>query len=241
MTIRSTLAMALLMITATQIAIADDSATPFRRWGVGWDDGIAARYRLNETWGVGLRIDPSLTDETSDSKDESVYEGETERSSEENWMSEGDRQAITVGTMIYRETRIGRWVGLGPFAAVNYSWSDDDDVRSFSALSEGETYSDPERHRTDVDIRKSHTVDFLLGIRPAFHIENRFVLETRFGLRLRYYSNEWNASDVSQSIDEGGDLTTGENTTRSESSRWSFDSFGHDLGLGATMQFILYL
>jgi len=193
-------------------ARADGSGEPgFRRWGLGWDDGIALRYRPQPGWGLGIRVNPDIAD--LDSSSPMAVGGNEEK-----------RTDLAVGLLGYREVAAGKWVRIGPYARIDYDYSRLEAASSFVA--------DPYRQFRTTN-RTVHTWHWGLGLRPAFAIEDRFVLETRFGISVtRQTSDEDRLTSIAPPPQEVLD--------HEERSLWSVGAVGTNLGFGSVLQFIIY-
>lgn len=152
---------ACVMPTSNCLAQTPES-TAFRRWGVGWDDGIGVRYRLDSSWALGLSVNGRL-DGTIRKVDELV--DTTQRRISNNRAGGSLKTRLT----LIRDTRLNKWMGLGLFGGVAFNH-----------------YSDHEPGYDRID--NGYSVD--AGIRVTFSFFRRLVLESRFGLTAsRNHSN----------------------------------------------------
>jgi hypothetical protein len=95
---------------------------------------------------------------------------------------------------------------------------------------------DPDR--SSIDRRKSTSADVWLdvGLRPVFHFDERFTLETSLGVRVRR-----DHSETAESSTDTANLSTSTRSAKYEGTSWTVGVFGRDLGLAATMAFMIYL
>jgi len=104
---------ALLLILLAICWVPSDAGSSERhtlfRWGVGWDEGLAVRYMVDSSWGLGLRID-ALGVRPGSVRDD-------EQPPLEDGVSVGP---LYVGALIFREAHVGTWLRIGPFASVAF-------------------------------------------------------------------------------------------------------------------------
>jgi hypothetical protein len=91
----------------------------FKRWGVGWDNGIAMRYLLSPTWGLGFQIRPQFSDEDSDDLWVTTPQEPDPPSLRQTFYANKSKY-ISVGFLIYREHEISDWLGVGPYLRLLY-------------------------------------------------------------------------------------------------------------------------
>jgi len=209
------LAGGLLLLAPGNVAAGDQDTTDFRRWGIGWDDGIAVRHHFSPSWGIGLQIKPGIRDhdsETEFTRPDPQYDYDDVYTEE--------RSSIMIGAMAFRQAQLGKWLGIGPYCRVYYEHESSERYRYNTGSSSWVT--------SDV---KTDVISIEVGIRPTFRFDERLVLETRFGIGL---SNQWiGAEDRSLS---GGQF----NTKSQDADATTFTTFGQDLGPGSVLQFIIY-
>lgn len=193
----------------------EEDAGP-RRWGIGWDRGIALRYRPEPGWGLGVRINPDILD---DDRTEPDLDRELTR--------ESDDLSLSFGFLAYREAKLGTWVRLGPYSELSFTYEDRET-----------TYDqiEPDRVLHDFQAYRLRTWRWEVGLRPAFAIEDRFVLETRFGLALIRRDGD---REESRRSERNGEIIR--EFTSGDSQSWELDSLGTNLGFGSVLQFIIYL
>jgi len=196
-------------------ARADEEEETFRRWGIGWDKGIALRYRPNPEWGFGFRFFPDSYDFDNSSPDENYLERTTER---EDW-------SVSLGFLVYHETRLGRWVRLGPYSELGFTYDENEYASDYIR-------EERESHRREETWRRVWRV--ALGFRPAFAIEDRFVLESRFGISV----TRTNEDREERSREVNGEPS--ERFSHNETDTLDFRAFGTNLGFGSVLQFIIY-
>lgn len=196
---------------------------PERRWGIGWDGGIGMRYRLSTTWGLGLRVNPNLYN------DEVTYDLDNSVTLEDR---ETVHNGFTIQTMVYRESEIGENLGVGAFLGAGVTVDNSDyDNESAINLSGGTV-------RLDTSELTSRTTTWFteFGFRPTYTFKERFVLETRIGIRLEHVDTE----DRRKTISYIDGTQTGETFDQGTFRRWRFSAFGQNLGPGAVVQFMIY-
>ena len=230
---------ALLCLGAAAPAFADTPADPeFRRWAVGYDFGLSARYYLNEHWGLGARLRPDWRDQNSTAKDRDLYQEDGQSEITRTGFDEGDYedQGISVAFMVFREARYGRWLSIGPYAEVAYSWSRDQNLTQ-------QTRTDPDPDFADWIDWQGRSSDYRfyigtldLGARPVFHLSERFRLESQLGVQLRFErrKNQW-ISESRRGPPDDVRITRNEDNDTSDS--WSAAIIGERLGLGAILAF----
>lgn len=199
-----------MMTTSARADEPTDKMT--HRWGVGWDDGMGFRYRLSETWGVGMSLSPSVIDRSSESQrfEDSMLTVNPPR--------DLSSKSIGFSVMLYREQTISRWLDVGPFVRAHFGYSDSEDRRT-----------GPPSDVHQFQARRQFRIE--VGIRPTFTYKNRFVLESRFGFGVRYNNNDyWSRSTY------GGEQVR----MHSSDDDWSGFTFGEELGPGSVLQFIIY-
>jgi hypothetical protein len=219
-----------------------------RRWGFGWEaevgsfyssfaSGIGIRYRASPEWGIGLIVNPFLDGDDAESRSSSTSSGGSMEVSRTSGDDEGYR--LFAAAMVYREARVGKWLGVGPYAGIGYQRgrvessdlrveerADDLGVRTSTAVSRSESWWDE--------------WSLSVGLRPTFTVEKRFVLETRLGVDISFRHNEGDAS--SRRVSGATNAETEEDVSRSsnEWDSWDLTVLGQNLGPGATMTFIVY-
>lgn len=194
------------------------SGEPFRRWGVGWDDGIGIRYLLDSSWGLGFQARPSWRRGTSNIEEitDSVL-------SYYMPVSTLRRESFTVSGTLFWQKQLGRWFTAGPYVRIGYSF--DQEKGRTRRISSVEDWNDTQMNTV-------HTASAEIGIRPTFVFEKRFVLETRFGLVSTWYWYDRRRSTIRNSASSSSHTSTRD---------WQLFLLGRDLGPGAIMQFIIYL
>ena len=80
----------------------------FYRWGIGWDNGLAGRYMLSPSVGLGLRLDSHLWTGIS-----TGYE-------------RGHNDYVRIDWMLFQQSPIGKHLKAGPF--VELQWA----IRTFT-------------------------------------------------------------------------------------------------------------
>lgn len=220
-------------------AFADSPGEPeFRRWAVGYDSGVSARYHVTENWGIGGRISPSWSDDSSTGQDFSTLSNGQE-TSDQRYFDDDDylRTGISASLMIFRQTRFGRWLAVGPYAEIGYSWTR-------TQVLDTRTRLDSEPGEISWDGRESdsriYTVGLDFGVRPVFLISERFALESQLGFRVEHLTKKYSWLDERRS-GEIDDLRITRYGSRSEDDDWSFLIVGERLGLGALLAFHVYL
>ena len=216
-------------------AAADPAGGPeaFRRWGIGWDNGIALRCWLSPTWGLGFNLNPDWQE----------YETDWGLPPDPgdplpDWQENSSRsRATTVSLLLFSESRLRPWLRAGPYAALSYAYARDRDVYfDHSAGDWGEGVVISESRSEDLDTDRSWTAE--IGIRPSFRLHDRFVLETRLGIRLSRFTSE-SVAHYTQTVW----TETTEETTASEhhdrDKDWRLAALGRDLGPGAALQFVI--
>jgi len=213
----------------------DSNTSCSHRIGVGWDSGIGARYRIGRHWGLGVRLNPDLTDS------ESRFRRVSERPDETDFRDAStDSEGRTYGAsiMLYREARIARWLGFGPYCELAFdgrrSEYRDDNLNYSSAEGDG---TDRFLYRSSASTRSWTTS---IGVRPTFTFCDRFALESRLGVALvfsdentdRYYLN---SAQIEGEYDYGS-----ASAVRVDGNAWSVSFFGQELGPGATLTFMAY-
>lgn len=245
-----------LLAGITQAAAQSPAGASRRHWGVGWDRGLGFRYRTDGQWGFGLRVNPDLYHNTSDrdgsSEGQQIDDRTSTSTSSDDDIQDTDVDRYGASAMAFREFRIGRWVGVGPFAEISFDRTVRTSVRSRRAIDRDDpdvTDTDDTVTRFDVtderDETDARTWAFSIGLRPTFTIEERFALETRFGVSVahsdeestRLYRRQTVNDDVGTSRDG---VSTSEQITDSASQTWQLDAIGRSLGLGAEMEFMIY-
>lgn len=242
---RSSRGIPLLLVLVSLSAASSAAAAPAanldrrsapRRSGLGWDSGIAVRYRLGATWGLGVRVNPDLSDRDAAGR-RAVDDPERTRID----ASSGDRETDTFGAgiMIFRETRIGRWLGFGPYGELAFDrsrYSNDDVSRASSTgLFDGESETRVSGYATAT---RTWSVEF--GVRPTFTIHDRFALESRLGVALRSLDTDYAYRSRAEWSEEGVVTSRSDSEYRTDSDGWSVSVFGEELGPGATLTFIAY-
>ncbi len=235
--------------TAAQVGEEETQLTAetiSRRWGIGFDSGLASssygygslalRYRLDDKWGVGLNLNPGWGDNREDSDsfsdgyyDDAIHYSHTAESS--------DRKGLRVEGFLYREQKIGRWLGVGPFLGLTYNYSSSTNRRWTRT-----TILYPTTTGQRFQVRESHDQDryyqLVIGVRPTFTFEERLVLEARFGLLLSYSDSE---RGYASSREETGTYSTNNyrEATRNDYGRWGVGAFGSGLGPGSVLSFTI--
>jgi hypothetical protein len=238
------------------------------RWGVGWDEGLAFRARLPHGFGLGLRLNPNLVHpesaDTSSSREqasENCNGAQTctgTQKSDSTASSTGDQRTLSGALMVYHETKLGKWLAVGPYLAANYQRTTDTttDTSQGNATTQynypylrvqplPEVIGATDNTKTQTWKR---TVGIEIGVRPTFQFHDRFVLETRFGLELAF--TRWNETTTSQSArtDNGGTpanvlpasyTDTSSGTRTSSGSDHRFHTVGERLGPGAQLRFVV--
>jgi hypothetical protein len=248
------------------------------RYGVGWDEGLAFRARLGDGWGIGLRINPDFVDPESEARSQfgsdqafSCYRIYPQPSTclrhsegESQTTTTGDRRTFSATFMLYHERPFGKWLAAGPYLALGYerqSRSETSHTESRDEWTEEYPWT-PRPNEGDGERVTDMTVDLWqrsaiveLGIRPVFRFHERFTLETRFGLELRF--TDWNETRRTHSewMNGSGDYSgipvdpprrvstdsgTDESEERSEGSGRRFRAVGERLGPGAELRFIVH-
>ena len=194
------------------------------RFGVGWDDGVALRFRLSPRWGVGLRVNPDLVDADESARSSYTYQYETDDSSSAIppfyprwsssylWESDGndDRKTFALSAMLYHERRFGRWFAAGPYLALNYTrMTYDSTQRVYYKTTWEDGYSRIPRSGDNeewADIQTHYwerNLGVELGVRPVLPLHEHFAIETRFGVEMLFskwnedgqQSNRWESPD----------------------------------------------
>ena len=80
-----------------------DDEVRFRRWGVGWDNGLAGRYMITRSLGLGVRFDSRFWYGIGASDD---------------WDHDN---AIRIDGMMFHQSPLGQHLFLGPFVELQWS------------------------------------------------------------------------------------------------------------------------
>jgi hypothetical protein len=202
-------------------APAPDKAKKHYRWGAGWDEGLALRAKLADGWGLGLRVNPDLIDPESSGTDSSDNDSDwlcsgvrfcgSGTKSHSSQSANGDVRTFSASLMAYREKRLGKWLAVGPYLALNYNRQRETQTETYESESQSQTVYPPtplitsppytSRSRT-TRTHWQRTMGVELGVRPTFQFHERFVLETRFGLEWAH--TKWNESSETHSENDGG-------------------------------------
>lgn len=75
----------------------------FRRWGVGWDNGLAVRYMLNPSWGLGVRVDAKIWYRIGNSS---------------QWQHDNE---LRIDYLLFNQRPLAHGLSIGPFAEVQTS------------------------------------------------------------------------------------------------------------------------
>lgn len=232
---------ALVLLATTASARAEESAekthAAHRRFGVGWDDGIALRYRFDGAWGFGFRVNPNLSDSESDRLGNEYVPGFSTGVRIDE--SESHSEVYGAAILVYRESRIGRWLAIGPCFELRYAESRSETRSLNESTSEG---APPDAgYGSDYDsIRNSRIWTWRLGLRPTFTFADRFALESQFGVSVANSDSDSERSYLSRypGYPDGTRITR--RVEREKSNDWSVSVFGEELGPGATLTFIAY-
>lgn len=142
------------LISAPVFSGEADRHIPF---GVGWDNGLAIRYKPDSTWGMGLTLSGSITrsrDEDLRLFGDSVSYLRTEKS---------DGGNIGILLVVFSERQISGGMSAGPYFGLGF------------------------QHRSSHYPGVSWNANgwsVHAGIRPTFRFFRRLVLESRFGISL---------------------------------------------------------
>ncbi len=190
------------------------------RWGAGWDEGLALRAKLGDGWGLGLRVNPDLTDPKSSGTDSSsstwdwLCSGTTlcdnGSKTQSSQSADSDVRTFSASLMAYREKKLGKWLAVGPYLALNYDRRRETRTETFDSQTQSSTGGPllppeptPYGSRSKTTLRRwQRSIGVELGIRPTFQFHERFVLETRFGLEWAH--TKWNESAETHSVNDGG-------------------------------------
>ena len=236
----------LLLVGLVLLAGATTADARASQWGFGYDrapgyqgtfGGLGLRYHFGDQWGVGFRVNPSYRvgdDEFYDRDFESNSLGEELRTGES--IREDSNLGVELEFLAFREARLGRWLGLGPFAGVSYAYSRGDTDSFFTSATNDSTTRETDRSYEGT----TQTVTFTLGLRPTFHLSEHMVLETRFGVGLRFQdSSSVNLDEWTNAFGVPGNFSR-ERTERA-SQEWGSTTFGESLGLRSVLSFMIYL
>ncbi|MBN2369801.1 MAG: hypothetical protein JXO72_04885 [Vicinamibacteria bacterium] len=204
------------------------------RFGVGWDDGIAFRARLGSRWGLGLRVNPDITDSEANASSSFMSHHESdggpivtrvpgtstvsplsESMSESESIRNENMRTFGVSAMLYYERGFGRRLAAGPYLGLNYTRLSCDTTTSTHNASSS-SYVHPEASPFPGDLYESwgeavterweRNVGVELGVRPILRFGDHFILETRLGLEMLF--TKWNEksedSDQSTSGNDSG-------------------------------------
>jgi hypothetical protein len=261
-----------------QAPSSPETKTKTYRYGVGWDEGLAFRARLGDGWGVGLRINPDFVDPESETSSQFnddyeytcywIYSSPSSCRHESEGQSQttttGDRRTFSATFMLYHERPFGKWLAAGPYLALGYerqSRSETSHTESRDEWTEEYPWT-PRPNEGDGERVTDTTVEHWqrsaiveLGIRPVFRFHERFTLETRFGVELRFTDwhetrrthSQWknDSSDIVYRVERSissVSATRGAYDTedRSEGSERRFRTVGERLGPGAELRFIVH-
>lgn len=220
-------------VSAPADVSANQTEAPRPRRGIGWDSGIGLRYRLGERWGLGLRVNPNLSDFDSETNRVDERSDETEN---RVLLDDSETRSLGAALMLFRESTIGRWLGIGPYAEIGYSRT------RFEWLNGTDTYY-PIDERTSRGLvassGTSHAWTAAVGIRPTFTVRGRFALESRVGVSLQFVDEE--SEGLYRNQEQAGDAEyLSESVTTGTGDSWNVTVFGQELGPGATLTFMAY-
>jgi hypothetical protein len=149
-------------------------------------------------------------------------------------LNEGDTQTWGGSVMVFRETRIGRWVGVGPYAEVMYT-----DTKS-SSESRRTSYGDALREDLFRTEYSAHTWKLVVGVRPTFTFKNRFALESRLGIALTFIDSARSRTSAERTQVPEEEPRVHNAFEHTHGDEWGLEAFGEELGPGATLTFIAY-
>jgi hypothetical protein len=237
---RLALAAAALFTIIPAIASSETGETaPLRRWGVGWDSGVAARYFVKPNWGVGIRFYPSVdNDETKSSatRIEDIGQPSTddhggdgkERSEDVDW---------TVGVIGFMDFKVTGGFKAGPFVTIARGYSSatyETDDSSWDLIN-------PEIIRTSSHRRTTYVYDSWtagVGIRPSLVIRERILLEARFGVNLAFTDREYERNEE-YTREDPAPRRTETIHSKEHTDSWDLRAIGQDQPVYVTLQMIL--
>jgi hypothetical protein len=232
-------------------ALADSSAARAmrHRWGIGWDggvalssSGIALRFRIDPSWGLGAVVYTSVVG----SDDEDLARGEdnfgvSDSRSTDVGTSDVTSDAWRIQGFAFHEKPLVSWFAIGPYVGFGYGYSRREvDGLHFGTRLDNGVLRDNRREETET--RTSHVWVFSVGVRPSFQFEERFILESRFGLSARWTNSESVRTRREESTvrsASGTETDTSFDRTRDEEDDWSLYFAGQELGPGAVLSFII--
>jgi hypothetical protein len=216
----------------------DPPAERRRRWGFGWDSGIAARYYVTPNWGLGLRVNPNVSDERGN--DDGLWHytqtGQPEEGSSEMETVRAETVSWGAGVMGFMEFDVAGSFRLGPYGNLTYGYYSRTRESSGTGeeLRSGRTYDVVFRDRS-TELTRSVTAQ--AGIRPVVLIGKRLRIETRIGAGATWskHNDDWRSTNYRT---DNGRIRTTEHTSRYDSEGWRIYTIGSDEILYTDVQVI---
>ncbi|MFN0151433.1 MAG: hypothetical protein ACKVU1_12085 [bacterium] len=234
---------------SSAVTVAPDALR--HRWGVGWDGGIgfiggggiAVRYRIDHSWGLGAIITTSVSggDDEGDDRDSST---ESDYESVEGTVSTSDftSDSYSLRGFAFHETRLADWFTMGPYFGMGYGYRryESDAVSVSTRLTDSQISIE---RRQSTSTSTDHEWAFSVGLRPSFTFDKRFTLETRLGITAIWTDSSGSSTSrrTVTSGTEGEVFETRESVDRDrdDDDGWRLNAFGEDLGPGAVLAFIV--
>ena len=221
--------MALCAVLLASPAWPKGSSGDFHRWGLGWVDRPALRYRTSGGWQFTLKglVKPRHTDSGSQG---SVWNPDNQGGSR----SEVDVVERSLGLAFSRQFHLGRGVYLGPALFANHRYARTDSIREDLDLwIDSDTYD----YEINDSTRWQESWNLGLGLIPAWQINSRFAAEIEIAIRYSKHRTREIAERHRENTE--GDQFESASSSASSSSSWSFEpsSISTTMGLGLFFYF----